>query len=197
MTSKYLQVLADKRNATMARERLDQQRDDDVGERTCWFVREEKLVLLPMKDTTGEERDHIMATLFHEDLSTPREQHERLSKLAGGYIAFVAALLVATFANSKEYSRAWIVISLLAVSLPSLIAYVLLDFIVRARQMRNKSGVRSLAAGLGILPSLLGIAVLIGHFSVIAAVLFGLITLFWGVAFDVVAYLGRYPGSDI
>jgi hypothetical protein len=58
------------------------------------------------------------------------QQHERRSKLIGGYSAFVAALLVATFAKSGDYPRSWIVISLLALSLPSLVALFLLDFIV-------------------------------------------------------------------
>ena len=130
-------------------------------------------------------------------MNTIEEAHERISKLFGGYTAFVAALLVATFANSKEYPRAWIVISLLAVSLPSLVAYMLLDFVVRVKQIRKKSAFRGAAAGLGFFPSLLGVAALIGHFSVIASVLFVLLTLFWMLALDVVVYLGRYPGSDI
>jgi hypothetical protein len=83
--------------------------------------------------------------------------------LAAGYTAFVAALLVAIFAKSGDYSRAWVVISLLAVSLPSLAAYILLILIVQER-----SAYRGLALYLGFVPSLLGIAILIGHFSLIA-----------------------------
>ena len=58
--------------------------------------------------------------------------HERRTKLAQGYIAFVAALLVAAIARSNDYPHAWIVISLLAVSQPSLVAFILLDHLVRA-----------------------------------------------------------------
>jgi hypothetical protein len=118
------------------------------------------------------------------------EQHERGSKLLGGYTAFVAALLVAAFAKSSDYPRSWIVISLLAVSLPSLVALNLLDFIVRVKQGRQKSASRGLAAALGFLPSLAAISILIGHFSMIAAALFLLLTLFWALALDAVTYLG-------
>jgi hypothetical protein len=161
---KDLQTEADQRNAALLRD----QTDDDIGKHTFWFVRDDQLILLPLKVTTEEERAHIMAALFfpQDIVISPREQHERQSKLVGGYTAFVAALLVATFANSKDYSHAWIVISLLAVSLPSLIAYMLLDFVVQVKQMRKRSAFRGVAAGLAFLPSLLGITSLIGHFSV-------------------------------
>jgi hypothetical protein len=66
-------------------------------------------------------------------------QHERNLKLWGGYTAFVAALLVATMGMGKDYSRAWVIISLLALSLPSLVAYMLLDFTVRVKQRRKKA----------------------------------------------------------
>ena len=109
-------------------------------------------------------------------------QHERWTRLVGGYTAFIAALLVATFAKSNDYPRSWIVISLLALSLPSLVALMLLDYTVRVVQGRRKSFFRGLAAALGFLPSLAAIAILIGHFSLIAAALFLLLTLFWSPA---------------
>src|SRR5712692_8572833 len=74
------------------------------------------------------------------DFPPPKEQHERVSKLFGGYTAFVAALLVATFAKSHDYPRSWIVISLLALSLPSLVAFNLLDFTIRVIQGRRGRG---------------------------------------------------------
>ena len=100
-----------------------------------------------------------------------KEQHERNAKLLGGLHCLRCAVLVATFAKSDDYPRAWVVISLLALSLPSLVACMLLDFIVRVAQTRKKSAFRGLAFGLGFGPSLLGIAILIGHFSVVASVL--------------------------
>ena len=57
---------------------------------------------------------------------------------------------------------------------------------------------RGLAHALCGIPSLLGMAILIGHFSVIAAVLFVLLTLFWALALDVVTYLGsRSSQSEV
>jgi hypothetical protein len=192
---KDLQTEADQRNWAL----LGHQADRDIGKHTFWFVRDDQLILLPMNVATEDERAHMTA-LFRHGVGfslSPWEQDERQSKLVGAYTAFVAALLVATFANSKDYSHAWVVISLLAVSLPSLIAYMLIDFVVQVKQMRNRSAFRGAAAGLGFLPSLLGITTLIGHFSVIAGVLFVLLTLFWMFALHAVVFLGPYPGSDI
>ena len=119
-----------------------------------------------------------------------KEFHERRARLIGGYTAFVAAILVATFAKSNDYPRSWIVISLLALSLPSLLAWNLLDFIVLVKQGRDKSAFRGVAAALGFFPSVVAMAILIGHFSLIAAALFLLLILFWALAIDVVTFLG-------
>lgn len=121
---------------------------------------------------------------------SPDEQHERNSKLFGGYAAFVAALLVSMVAMAKDYPRAWLVIALLAVSLPSLFAHLLLDFTVRKIQRRKNSMYRGLAFAFGMFPSLAAIAILVGHFSIIAAVLFVLLILFWSLAIDVVTFVG-------
>jgi hypothetical protein len=133
-----------------------------------------------------------------ESAESRKEHHERASKLFGGYIAFVAALLVTVFAKSSDYPRAWIVISLLALSLPSLVALNLLDFRIRVIQGRQKSASRGLAFALGFLPSLAAVAILIGHYSVVAAILFVLLTLFWSLTLDVVTYLGaKDPESEV
>jgi len=126
-----------------------------------------------------------------------KEMHERWAKLVGGYTAFVTAVLVTMFAKSNEYPSAKIVISLLALSLPSLVALTLLDFIVRVSQSRKKSMFRGLASFLGFLPSLLAVAILIGHFSVVAAVLFLLLIVFWCLMIYTVAYVGRDQESDV
>jgi hypothetical protein len=133
-----------------------------------------------------------------DPLASPKELHDRRSRLFGGYIAFVAALLVATIAKSSDYPRSWIVISLLALSLPSLVAWTLLDFIILVRQGRRKSMFRGLAGMLGFLPSLAAVAILIGHFSVIAGLLFGLLIIFWALAIDIVTFLGaKRPNSEV
>jgi UDP-N-acetylmuramyl pentapeptide phosphotransferase/UDP-N-acetylglucosamine-1-phosphate transferase len=116
-----------------------------------------------------------------ESPSESKEIHERGMKLAGGYLAFVAALLVAAVAKSNAYRLAWLVISLLALSLPSLVALILIDFVVPVRQDKPTNTMRAFAFGLGFSPSLAAIAVLVGHFSVIAAALFVLLTLYWSL----------------
>jgi predicted permease len=133
------------------------------------------------------------------DSLSPKEHHERVSKLVGGYTAFVAALLVTVFAKGDDHSSLWtvIVISLLALSLPSLVAWTLLDFVIRVRQQRQKSMFRGLAIGLGFYPSLIAIAILIGNFSRIAAVLFGLLVAFWRLAVHTVAIVGQDKESDL
>jgi hypothetical protein len=139
-----------------------------------------------------------MNTLEFNSAASRKEQHERGSKLLRGYTAFIAALLVTAFAKSGDYPRAWIIISLLALSLPSLVAIDLLDFRIRVTQGRQRSASRGLAFALGFLPSLAAIAILIGHYSVPAAILFLLLTLFWSLALDVVTYLGaKDPKSEI
>ena len=132
-----------------------------------------------------------------QDLS-PREEHERNSKLLGGYTASVAALLVAMFAKGDAYPRAWLIISPLALSLPSLVALAMLDFTVRVMQRRKKSMYRGLAAAPGLSPSFAGIAILIGHFSIIAGILFLLLVGYWMLMLFTVAVIGhRDPRSDI
>jgi hypothetical protein len=123
-------------------------------------------------------------------LLSSKEEHERHSKLWGGYAAFVAALLVATMATSNSYPHVWIVISLLALSLPSLVAQMLLDFVIRVTQGRRASYYRGLSLVLGFFPSFIGITIIIGHFSVIGCVLFVLLTIYWFLVIDVVTYYG-------
>jgi hypothetical protein len=72
---------------------------------------------------------------MESELESPTERkeiHERGMKLAAGYLAFVAALLVATVAQSNDYPLAWVVISLLVVSLPSLVA------VLRKKSVRDE-----------------------------------------------------------
>ena len=98
-------------------------------------------------------------------LLPPPDQHERNTKLIGGYTAFVSALLAVMVSNRNDWPRAWLPISLLALSLPSLVAYMLLDFVVRVVQGRKASAYRGLAILLGFTPSLAGITIVVGHFS--------------------------------
>jgi hypothetical protein len=133
-----------------------------------------------------------------DDLLSPKEHHERVSKLGGAYTAFIAALLIAMFARGDDHPSLWVVvvISLLGLSLPSLVAWMLLDFVIRVRQGRQKSSFRGLAIALGFYPSLIAIAILIGRFSRIAAVLFGLLVIFWRIAIPTVAVIGEDKKSE-
>jgi hypothetical protein len=128
---------------------------------------------------------------------SPKEEHERVWQLWGGYTAFIAALLIATMATSGDYPHARPIISFLAISLPSLVAYMFLDFTVRVKQRRIGSMFRGLAIVLGLVPSLVGITMVIGHFSLIAGVLWVLLAVFWFLVLDVVTFLGARPGSTI
>ena len=56
---------------------------------------------------------------------------------------------------------------------------------------------RGLAFFLGFVPSLIGLAVLIGHFSRVAGVLFLALIPFWFLVIDVVTYLGANPNSKV
>ena len=125
-----------------------------------------------------------------ENPLSPSQEHDRILTMVGGYTAFAAAVLVAVLAVSSDLPHARVIISLLAVSLPSLVAYMLLDFKVRVAQKRKGSMFRGLALLLGILPSLAAITMVIGHCSAIAAVLFILLSVFWFLVIDVVTYLG-------
>ena len=129
---------------------------------------------------------------------SPKEDHDHLAKLFNGYTAFVTALLFATIAKSAEYPRAWVVITLLASSLPSLVAWVRLDYHVCVNQGRKASGFRGLALLLGLLPSLLGITILIGHFSITGGALFLVLTVFWTACVFGVAVAGtKHPQSTV
>lgn len=105
-----------------------------------------------------------------------------------GYTAFVAALLLTIFSKS-DFSHARLVGSLLAVSLPSLVALPLLDYIVRVAQERKTSATRGLAYALGFFPSLLAMAIVIGHLSIIAAIAFVLLIVFWALMLFGVAFV--------
>ena len=86
----------------------------------------------------------------------------------------------------------------LALSLPSLLALILIDLIVPVRQGRPINAMRGLAFGLGLSPSVAAIAVLVGHFSVIAAALFVLLTLYWSLTIFAAAIGGTSdPKSEV
>lgn len=125
-----------------------------------------------------------------------KEQNEHRFRVWAGYTGFVAVVLVAMLTSDASYPHKTLIISLLAVSLPSLAGRLLLDFVM-LRQGRRKSAKRGLAVFLGIAPSFTAITMLVGHFSRIAAVAFVLLTVFWFLVIDRIIYLNPKADSDI
>lgn len=98
--------------------------------------------------------------------------HDRVAKLHGTYTAFIAASIISLISGDGHItSESW-AISLWALSLPWLVSFVLLDYIVRERQKRSKSVTRGLMLALGYGFSNLGTAALITHYSWLAAIFF-------------------------
>ena len=94
------------------------------------------------------------------------------AKALGGYIAFIAALIVALLSGDGHIKTEGAAICFCILSLPPLIALFCLDRIVRALQKREKSAVRGLMALMGLGLSTIGIASILWHFSVFAAILY-------------------------
>jgi drug/metabolite transporter (DMT)-like permease len=122
---------------------------------------------------------------------SPQELHDRIWALFSAYTAFIAALLLALVNTSRD--DVWArkaVISLLALALPSLVAFLLLDWVVRVRQGRQRSTSRGVAFFLGMAPSLLGFVLLLWGISRVAAGLWMLLVLVWFALGDIVTFLG-------
>jgi hypothetical protein len=86
---------------------------------------------------------------------------------------------------------------LLAVSIPSLVAFDLLTIIVRVNQSRPTSWSHGLAAILGFVPSLAGMAALLWHFCAVASVLFVVLVVSWCITIEVVTSVGYDPKAKI
>ncbi len=130
----------------------------------------------------------------HNGLSE-KELNEQQFKLFGGYAAFIAALMILTL--TLNWSLAWIVVLLFSISEPALVAFLILDYKVRVVQKRRKSAYRGLSAFIGLIPSLVGIAMLIGHVSLIAMGLFLLSSTYWFFVIDWVTFSGSGKGTEI
>ena len=98
--------------------------------------------------------------------------HERVSKLHGAYSAFIAAAVISLISGDGHLSSAGWAICLWTLSLPWLISFILLDYIVRERQKRPVSAVRGLAILLGYGLSNAGTAALLTSYSWIAAIIY-------------------------
>ncbi len=114
-----------------------------------------------------------------------------------GYITFVLALIFALISGNDNINHKALIVCLLICSLPSLVAYLLINYLVAVEQVRKDSGTRGLAALLGQLPSFIGIFLLIGNYSWIASIIFTLLIVFWGIMYFIVVKRGNDPTSQI
>jgi hypothetical protein len=95
--------------------------------------------------------------------------HDRVVRIHGTYSAFIAAAVVSLISGDGHIKTEGWAIALWTLSLPWLVAYLLLDFSVRTQQKRQKSATRGLTAMLGYALSNLGTAAILANFSWIAA----------------------------
>jgi hypothetical protein len=96
--------------------------------------------------------------------------HARVVRIHGAYTAFVAAAVVSLISGDGHIKTEGLAIGLWTVSLPWLVAFLLLDFSVRTQQKRQKSATRGFTAFLGYSFSNLGTAALLANYSWIAAI---------------------------
>lgn len=134
---------------------------------------------------------------LHEKLAYEREvTHERFTKLVGAYTGFVAAAIISLISGDGHIKSENWAICFWALSLPPLVALLLLDFIVRVRQSREKSKIRGCMAFLGYGFSNLGTASLLTHYSWWAAIIFLVLIPLCALFTHEVAGLGRYEGYE-
>lgn len=118
--------------------------------------------------------------------------HERVAKLHGAYTAFIAAAVISLISGDGHLKFEGWPICLWTLSLPPLIAFLLLDYIVRERQRRANSAVRGLMLFLGYSLSNFGTAALLVNFSWIAAGLYLVIIPLCALFVHEVSGLGWY-----
>jgi len=125
------------------------------------------------------------------------DNHKQGISRIGAYIAFIISLLlVITFDSEQIKYSSWI-ISLMFISLPSLIVVARIDYLVRVQQNRKRSMFRGLATFLGFVPSFIAIILFVASFSIIASIIFTLLTFFWMIVIDFMTYIGFKEDSEI
>jgi hypothetical protein len=118
--------------------------------------------------------------------------HARVVKIHGTYTAFIAAAVVSLISGDGHIKTEGWAIALWTLSLPWLIAYLLIDFSVRTQQKRRVSTTRGITAMLGYLLSNLGTTSLLSNYSWIAAVTFVISILVCILYVSEVAALGSH-----
>ncbi len=125
------------------------------------------------------------------------QDHDKVIRIHGVYTSFIAAAAVAVIAaNGHTKSDTW-AFSLWVWSLPCLASFLLLDFIVRVAQQREKSASRGLMLGLGYGLSNVGTAVILTSFSWISAVIYLVFVLICIFLIRKVVCCGREKGCEI
>jgi len=113
------------------------------------------------------------------------------------YIAFILALIFALVSGSDNITNKTLIVCLLFCSLPSLLTFMSLDYIVAIEQKRPGSFSRGVSRILGYVPSIVGIILLIGSYSWIASIIFVLLTVTWMFTIPYVLKKGCSPNSQI
>lgn len=113
---------------------------------------------------------------------TLEDEHNRKMKLLGTYTAFVSAIFAGILLHGQGTAHIESVVILFSIAIPSLVALMLLDFIVHVNQARIGSATRGLAYAFGFIPSLAGISLVISTYSKMAAVCFISLNIFWLLA---------------
>lgn len=123
---------------------------------------------------------------------TPEQLYDLRAKMLGAYTAFVGAALLASVTNAVAIGGGHVIVSLLALSLPALVAQLLLDRTVTVIQRRKASGFRGLARFVGIGCSMAAFTLLVGHASVFAGVVFVFGSVVWFAVVDLVTAAGAH-----
>lgn len=124
-----------------------------------------------------------------------QSSHERVAKIHGAYTAFIAAAIISLISGDGHIkSESWAV-CLWALSLPWLVSFVLLDFVVREQQQREKSRTRGFVALMGYGLSNLGTTALMTHYSRVAAIAYLVSIPICALYLHEVAGLGRHESS--
>jgi len=103
-------------------------------------------------------------------MNTSQAPHERVAKIHGAYTAFIAAAIISIISGDGHIKSEDWAICLWSLSLPWLVSFLLLDYVVREKQQRPKSVTRGLMALFGYGFSNLGTSALLSHYSWLAAI---------------------------
>jgi hypothetical protein len=108
-----------------------------------------------------------------------------------GYLAFVAALLLAVIASNQAVANASVIIGLLATSLPPLAAWLYVESIAWEGLEQARRIVRGMVSTVALTLSAGGFLLTLWSFSRLAVFLIVLETALWYLVISGVFYLGK------